>query len=660
MSSSNRKPYLTATTISQALLDAANDNLSNQIELIVDITAPDDSIIRASDRNKYVGEHFYEALTKFPDVSRTIGEFLGQGLVFSEMTFELSNADGRFNKYLPGGASFGGWIGRSVIVKIGLRDVESSYVPIFRGTITEEGGFSRTVKSITIKARDVLEKINVSFPQFVFPQSEYTKAEEDVWNTTIPLIYGDWTVNVHPGLASVPAIVINGADIFVNGEELTATNVALSPDGVQPCIFTVPNHRLDVGDRIDITAENPSFPPELHGDRYVSIAYANEFAISTTLGGPSVAITSGDVSGNVTIKKEANHTPFVNVKLVISTNINEFFDVNNVFLKRSELYYKIPASHIVNIGSGKNNFEITQNLPDFVVDGEHWKFSTQDEFFVRVKGKPLIGGTYSNNAVAIAQDILKTYAGVVDADFDSSWTTFRDKASPAVSAVANIKARAWIGEPQNAMEYAVSLLEQVRLELFFNRSQKLALSALHWDEFEPEPSFVVSNWDVEKDSLVPQIDDRNNFNRMRATYAFLPDRQENAFLTKYYRNQAAINQAGRIITKVLVYPNLYIEQDVVNQAIETFKIISGYREVIVMNLTNRAILKELGEFVRLDIDIGSTKLQSIPCQVREISYSPDGLKLPVKLWSFAMLPFGSWNPGFAGIVGGESATITAE
>jgi len=41
MSSSNRKPYLTAAAIDQALLNAAGDNLSNQIELIVDIQAPD-------------------------------------------------------------------------------------------------------------------------------------------------------------------------------------------------------------------------------------------------------------------------------------------------------------------------------------------------------------------------------------------------------------------------------------------------------------------------------------------------------------------------------------------------------------------------------------------------------------------------------------------
>jgi hypothetical protein len=133
------------------------------------------------------------------------------------MSFELSNADGRYNKFLPGGADFGGWIGRSVIVSIGLRDVASSYVAIFRGVVTEEGGFSRSVKSITIKARDSLEKINVSFPPDVFTQSTYPKAVDDLWGKTIPLIYGDWTVNVLPGVASVPANVVNGADIFVNG-----------------------------------------------------------------------------------------------------------------------------------------------------------------------------------------------------------------------------------------------------------------------------------------------------------------------------------------------------------------------------------------------------------------------------------------------------------
>lgn len=655
MSSSNRKPYLNASTISQALLDAAGDNLSNQIELIVDITAPDGSIIRASDRNKYVGEHFYEALTNFPDVTRTIGDFLGQGLVFSEMTFELSNADGRFNKYLPGGASFGGWIGRSVIVKIGLRDVDSSYVPIFRGSITEEGGFARSVKSITIKARDTLEKINVSFPPDIFSQSAYPKAVDDLWGKTIPLIYGDWNEHITPGLASIPAYAVNGADIFVNGEQLTVT-VTLSPNLSTPVVFGALNHRLDVGDHIDIHSDNPSFPNTLKGNHYVVSISTNEFTIGPS-GGPAIVLTTGDVSGNHYVTKHSNEM-FENIKFVISSNTNIAFDTNQVWLKRSEIYYKVPTSSVVNVHANKNYFELIQDVIGFEIDSKKWTYQTSDEIFVRVHGKTL--GSYTDNIVSIAQDILQTYGGVLAGDLDTSWTTFKNKITPAVSAIANIKGRAWIGEPQNVMEYVVSLLEQVRLELFFNRQQKLDLSALHWEEFVADSSFVIQNWDVEKDSLVPQLDDRNNFNRMRAVYAFLPDTGENAFSTNYYLNQAAINQAGKAITKVLIYPNLYIESDVINQSTETLKIVSSYREIIALNLTNRAILNDIGDFVRLNINIGSIQLSGVPCQIREISYSPDGLKLPVKLWSFAMMPFGSWNPSFVGIVGGESASISEE
>ena len=655
MSSGNRQPYQTASGISQALLDASSDNLTNQIELIVDIEAPDGSIIRASDRNKYVGQHFYEALTKFPDVSRTIGEFLGQGVVFSEMTFELSNADGRFNKFLPQGSSFGGWVGRLVTVKIGLRDVESSYVQVFKGAITEEGGFSRTVKSITIKARDVLEKINVSFPSEVFSQANYPKAVDELWNTTIPLIYGDWTVNVLPNLASVPAKVINGGDIYVTGEELSVT-VTLSPDAFTPVIFTAVNHRLEVGKAIHIESDNQQFPGSLKGTHYIKSVTPNEFTIGPQNGGAHVEQT-GSVTGNHTARKPDNVLN-TNVACVISSNANSVFDINNVFVRRSEVYYKLVPSSILAVNANKNYFEILNNDDSFKIENEKWVYSTSDEIFVRVKGKHL--GAYSENIVSISQSILSEYGGVSPSEYDTTWTTYRDKSSPAVSDVANVKGRVYIFEPQNAMEYAISLLEQVRLELFVNRSQKIALSSLHWDDFVSAPSYIVHNWDVEKDSLVPRIDDRNNFNRVRAVYSYLPDLNDNAFTTGYFRNQAAINQTGKEITKLLVYPNLHVTSQVENQVKETLKLASGYREVIECSLTTRAVLKDIGEWMALDIEIGSTIFSNVPCQIRDISYSPSGLKLPVRLWSFAMLPFGSWNPSYTGIVGGQNATITAE
>lgn len=656
MSSSNRKPYENATSLTQAMLDFASDNLSNQIELIVDIEAPDGSIIRASDRNKYVGEHFYEALTTFPDVARTIGEFLGQGIVFSEMQFELSNVDGRFNKYLPGGASFAGWVGRLVTVKIGLRDVESSYVQIFKGAITEEGGFSRTVKSVIIKARDVLEKINVSFPADTFSAALFPKIDNDLLNNTIPVIYGDWTVSVLPRLSSVPAYVVNGADIYVTGESIDV-QVALSPDVSTPVIFTAINHRLEVDRQITIESDNPSFPAAITGTFYITNVTANEFTIGNSLGGPSIVVTSGDVTGNHDARKP-DAILNSNVACVISANANTFFDTDHVFLRRSESYYQIPHPLIINISANKNAFEIQHNDPSFQIDGANWIYTTGDEFFVRVKGKDI--PSYQDNAVAIAQDILSTYGGVTTQEFDASWQTYKTKSSPATGAIATWKCRAHIAEPQNAMEYAISLLEQVRLELFVNRSQKIALKALHWDEFEDNPTFKVNNWDVEKDSLSPQLDDRNNFNRTRAVYSYLPDLQDNAFSTAYFRNNAAIAQAGKEITKLLVYPNLYVTSDVEIQIQETMKLVSAYREIVVCALTTRAILKDLGDWVTLDVMIGSTVFENVPCQIRDISYSPSGLKLPVRLWSFAMMPFGAWNPPYAGIVGGEYATIARE
>lgn len=653
MSSSNRKPYLTATSIDQALLDAAGDNLSNQIELVVEINAPDGSIIRASDRNKYVGEHFYEALTNFPDVIRTVGEWLTEGLVFSEMNFELSNADGRFNRFLPGGANFAGWIGREVTVKIGLRDVAASFFQIFRGEVTDEAGFGRTVKSITIRARDVLEKNNATFPSSVFNITDHPKALDDLYGTTIPVIYGDWSENVTTNTASVPAFAINAGDIFVNNEELTVT-IALGPVAV----FTAPGHRLDVNDEVDLMTEGslPSGPPTMTtGKKFVkTVLSSSTFTLSNSLGGIELS-ASGTQSGRHYITKHSNE-PHENVKLVIAANVLSYFDSSNVYVRRGGVYYRVPSTEINAISVNNNSFELRQNNGTWF-DGAKYYFNKTDEIFVRCRGKALAG--YDDNAVAIARDILTTYGGVLAGNFSSAWDSFKTKASPATGAISTWKARAWIGEPVKAMEYASNLVQQVRLQLFQNKTAQLDLHSLHWDDFEDAPAFVVKNWDVERESLRPILDTQNNFNRARGLYGYSPENRDTGFASGYFRNAAAIAQS-RVLTRELLYPNLYRLADVEVQIKETLKLASGYREVIELTLTNRAILQDIGEWILLDVQVGSVQLNGVPCLIRDIGYSPNGLKLPVKLWSFAMLPFGSWNPGFTGIVGGESATISAE
>jgi hypothetical protein len=642
MSNSNRTPWETATTLDQALLDASQDNLVNGLEAIVEIEAPDGSIIRASDRNKYVGEHFYEALTNFPVVTRTLGDWLSSGVEFSELDFELSNVDGRFNRFLPGGADFAGWVGRSVTVKIGLKEIASTYLTVFKGRITKEAGFGRTVKSINVRARDELERTAKTFPTETFSDSAYPNAPIELWGTLIPIVYGDWTADVTPGSASIPALPVNGANIFVNNEEL---NVQVTTG--TPATFTYVNHRLVNGNVVYLSGS--SLPSGLTaGNKTVANATPNTFELTGE---------NASADGEATVARPAATAP-TNLDCIISGNVNELFDTTNVYILRQEKRYRVTSTRVVNVNADKNRFEIQQDNSDFQIDGANWKYEKTDAVLVRVRGKNL--GSYDSNAVSIARDIMETYGDVTSPEFDSTWTTYRDKATPAESAIANIKARAWIREAQEVLPYVKSLLAQVRLELFVDRDLQFRLHANHFEDWEAASSYIIRNWDCEKASFAPRIDDRNNFNRARAAYNFLPDIGENAYTTLYQRNQDAIDQAEAEITKAILFPNLHVLDDVKFQLQETLKLASSYREVITTSLTPRAFLQDVGGFVRVEVQIGSTVLDGVPCLIRELGYDPGTLKIPVKLWSFQMVPFTGWAPSYTGTVGGQTATITEE
>jgi len=104
----DRRPYLTATALTQGFLNEAADNLVNQLELIVEITVPTgpdtpSGLIRASDRNKYVGGNFYEARLVFPIIHRTMGDWLSNVLEFSTIDIEINNFYCKYNSILPSG-----------------------------------------------------------------------------------------------------------------------------------------------------------------------------------------------------------------------------------------------------------------------------------------------------------------------------------------------------------------------------------------------------------------------------------------------------------------------------------------------------------------------------------------------------------------------------
>lgn len=653
MSSSNRQPYLTATVLNQDFLNDCHDNLVCQLEVAIDIQTPD-GFIYASDRNKYVGGIFYEALLKIPTITRTVGDWLAPQLEFSELNLELSNADGRFNKYAAGGDSFDGWIGKTVEVKIGLRDVESTYTTVFSGVVTEVGGFGRTIKSLIIRARDNFSKLSKLFPTQTFSSSVYPQIENFLNGANIPLIYGDWTTNTNAIGPSVPAFCMNGKDPYVLRFEGAQVQMAQG-DPVQ--IF-LEEHNFQLNDEVIFTTDGTLPTPLVVDTKYFVFPIDEDiFSVAATANGTPIEATD-DGTGNHRIELHED-AGFRNAKFVITTQVLPFLSTAEIQIRRGELRVFISENDIINVVDN-NSFEIVQNQTT-VFDGEPLKLLKGDQIFVRVKGI-LVGdlGQYNDNIVEQARHILLNHANAVASDFDSTWDYYRDKSSPAESNIAVIKSRVWIQDQQSVIEYVLSLLEQVRLEIFVSRERKLSLASLHFDEFNPTPNYTIRPWDIERESLRISIDERLNFNRVRAAYAFLPDEKQNGFFSSTIRNNAAIAQAGREISRQLVYPNLYFPEQVERELKEVLKITSSYLEKLELNLTWRSILLEIGTFVKINSQIGSAQFNDVPCLIRTIGYDAVGFRVRCIMWSFQMTPFTGYNPDYAGTVGGQFAILTEE
>jgi len=206
----------------------------------------------------------------------------------------------------------------------------------------------------------------------------------------------------------------------------------------------------------------------------------------------------------------------------------------------------------------------------------------------------------------------------------------------------------------------LSLLEQVRLEAFIDKNLKLKINSLHFEDWNASPSFTVKNWDVVEKSLKPKTDERNNFNRAQGSFDFHPNRNEQAQVTPIFRNESSFNQIGRYISKRIGFPNLYVVTDVNYQLKEILKISSSLFEIIDCSLTWRSLLLDVGEFVKLNILIGSTIYENVPAMIRTKGYDPQGIQIPTTFWSLQLLPFPGYTPGYSGTVGGYNQTIVQE
>lgn len=580
----NRRVYETTTALDQAFLDEAHDNLENRLVFVARIFHPNREI-KVSDRNVYSGGDFFEARAIFPVVQKTIGDFLQNVLEFSEVTIEINNSDSTFNDLMPGGSNYVSWVGVRVSIEVGVTEDVNNFFTIFDGFVSKDAGFSRTVKSFTLKARDKFEDVNnQTFPTQTFNIGTYPDISDDLGGKLIPIVWGDWTTDVNPS-GSIPALVVN-----------------------------------------------------------------------------SVATGIEDVNNDGT-------GGTVDIRVKICSNALDTLDTTKVYLKRGEQIYLMDSADIHSVSGDKTEFSIrnlnTATQAVTQVEGNPFVYKQSDKFFVRCIAflQTQLSALY-RNPLQIALDIMKTYGGVLDAEIDSSWSTVTAKTSPPENAIQNYLARAYVDDEENVLEYANSLAGQAGCEIFVNKDGLFALRTLHLEDFEQNPSFILKNEDVEKGTFVPEIDERTNRNRLAGTYNFLPDIGEVASQSRYYRNQASIDQlGGRIISDRLNFPNLYSRTQVEYRVQEALRLTSAFAEFPVFNATWRSLLLDIGDFIAIDVKIGSCQFDQVPCMIREKGYDPNGLKIPLKVWSFMLIPFGGIGgyPGQGnGIVGGDSANIIQE
>lgn len=704
MTTVDRRPYLTATDLTQDLLDEMSDNLNGKIEMVAHIKTPDGGTIYASDRHKYIGGQFYPALiSNMPDINKTIGEWLVPGITFSSISLEVANVDGRFNNYLPAGDDYADWVGLDITILLGLDDIQSSYTTIFEGFVTEVAGMGRTTKTLVFEARDRNDTINSQiFPFSNFSNTVWPDIEDSLIGVMVPVIIGDWTINNVRTPAQVPSFVVNGADTsnpgVVNGTSPSG-NIQVINNPIEGDTLTLDFSPIGgvsgagvITFRADADNVNP-LTEVLIGAGTVETrdalsiflgqySYAeNRFTYTNT----EAPVTSIDVVGvdtndllnsNTEFTESASNFTFVqvgsgvnrsNVQAKISDEDLVEFQSNNVYYKVDDNnYVLVPSSEIVNVNAGNNYFEIKQITDSlWVPTGEAanplalYEFSPGDEFLVRVRGKDIGGAGYDNNIVAQAKHILEFYGGLAPSDFDSNWDTYRTKAAPPQSAISTFQSRVWVQDAQGVLEYALQLLEQVRLELFVDRKDlKLKLKSLHFEDFTPAPSYTLRNWDVVRDSLSIAISDTTVFNRLQADFDFNPSLGGNNFKTSMFKNQASID-ATKEISKGVFFPNLVSRSVCDLQVIEILRLASSQFEVLDLKTTWRSLLLDMGQDIKFDVKIGSTLFDGVVCTIRDIGYSSNGV-VTLKLWSYQMTPFPGYEPGNPGTVGGYNALIQEE
>lgn len=596
--------YQQSKTLSEDVLAQAYAGGEINIELLAYV----ENVCTVSDRPKYgphpdyipgvypdYGTIFYDGRAKLPKVERKLPPLLSTQLSFSELSIEINNCDGKYNRFLVGGEVYTPMFGRRVELKVGLGDISRTYFPIFRGVVHTEGGMERNRESIVIRARDEFEFLNSTVPLPKFTKEEFSALPDDVVGKLIPLCLGDWSY----GLEFTNSPITTNVDV---GGVQTAVRTKKTDKvgggtigyytGAGKFVFSVGgNHEgsfscMDIDDCV-IKRGDHFLRTSFDSTHIEPIGYlgVQVNGLIRDSDGATVAYTyaSGDVAVIRTKVSWRNSPTFENE------------DSNPIYLARE--------------------FLITCGRLNTVTD-----FSTSWETVANNKST-----SYPQSNM---RDGIKARIWVGEAN-------------------------------TNILDYAIGLLRQVRCDLYVDKQRNFSVIPLFHENIPGPSAISrhIQETHVMERTVSIKTDKRNVFTSADCTYGFTPVINGTSTRTSKYKNNNAIAITSGEVAKSIDLPNLYREDDAIYQLIEIIRFYSASIETITANIGWLHINADLGDWVTVSLPLGTVTdsgetvereiFYRVPCQIRGISIEPEGGSIEMELLSIGNFPVPQYTPPFS-------------
>lgn len=332
---------------------------------------------------------------------------------------------------------------------------------------------------------------------------------------------------------------------------------------------------------------------------------------------------------------------------------------SEVLIRRGDVFYVAAFTAAPQTVSGYYTVDVTGLRR--ASDNASVPYVWQDGDVAVIRTRVPYASSQYDNIVEQAKDILSLFLGVGSSDLDTaSWSFFSAKTTPAQSAIASIKARAWIGDEESTiLEYVLSMFEQVRLEMFINAAGKLALKSLHFEDWPtPAASTRIDQYAIAEDTVSIEADERTFLNVAQGNYAFTPVLGKTARATGKWQNANSRTKTGKTIARAIDFPNLCVQADVERQVVEFVRLYSSGLEYVSVETTWTMLLRDLGEFVALDFTQSGLKFALSPAQIRDLEVDFATGAVRFRLLSLQNFKFPNYTPPSTGLLSGFDQAIT--